>query len=133
MPDTNPRMQITTAEVRQCVKKVGERNPARFGDLSFGLHNHKEHQGTYNPGYHTFEMDGAKSSEVEKDIIWTVQKLAKDWSSFSLTIYTDGSVTNCTEIGGGGILVTAGHPSDPTIDGSYAMPAGIRCSSFQIK
>ena len=40
-----------------------------------------------------------------------------------------GSATNGTAIGGGGIMVTAGHPSNSTIHHSYAIPAGIWCSS----
>ena len=64
------------------------------------------------------------SGEVEKDKILALQKLTEIWSSCDLTIYTDGFVTNSTVIGGGGILLTAGHPSNPTIHHSYAIPAG---------
>ena len=60
-----------------------------------------------------------------------VQRLAKDCFSCDLTIYTDGSAMNCTAIGGGGILVTDGHQSNPTIHHSYATLTGTRCSSFQ--
>ena len=76
-------------------------------------------------------MDGAKSGEVEKDKIWSLQGLSKDWSSYDLTIYMDSSATNVTAIGGGGNLVTAGHQSNPTIHHSYAIPAGTWCLSFQ--
>ena len=77
-------------------------------------------------------MDGAKSGEAEKDKIWALQRLAKDRSSYDLTINMDDSAMNGTAIGGGGIVVTAGHPSNPTIHHSYAIPDGIWCS-FQAK
>ena len=35
-----------------------------------------------------------------------------------------------TEMGGGSILVTTGHPCDPTSHHSYAMLASTWCSSF---
>ena len=63
--------------------------------------------------------------------MWALQILAKDWSSYDLTIYTDGSATNGTAIGGGGILFTAGNLSNHAIHHSYAMPVGTWCSSFQ--
>ena len=78
-------------------------------------------------------MDGVKSGELEKDNKWVLLSLAKDWSSYDLTIYMDGSATNGAEIGGGDILHTAGHPSNPTIHHSYATPTGTWCSSFQAK
>ena len=55
-------------------------------------------------------MNGVKSDELEKDNILALQGLAKDWSSYDLAIYADGSTMNCTAMGGGGILVTAGPP-----------------------
>ena len=76
-------------------------------------------------------MDGVKSGEAEKDKILALQRLAKDWSSYDLTIYTDGSVTNGTAIGAGGISVTAGHLSNPTIQYSYDIPESTWCSSLQ--
>ena len=39
--------------------------------------------------------------------------------------------TNCTAIGGGGILVNVSQPSNPTIHHSYVEPTGTWCSSFQ--
>ena len=96
-------MQIATAEVRQRTNNtIGERKPSRSGDLSLGLHN---------------QNWGGERQHM------ALQRLAKDWSSYDLTIYSDGSATNGTEIGGGGILVTADHPSNPTIHHSYAIPA----------
>ena len=80
---------------------------------------------------HVFQVDGVKSGEAEKNKIWALQRLTKDWSSYNLSIYTDGSVTNSTEIGGGGILITSDHQSNPTIHLSYAILAGPLCSSFQ--
>ena len=76
-------------------------------------------------------MDGAKSGEEEKDKIWAFQRLAKDWSSYNLTIYTDGSATNSTAIDGKEILLTAGHQSNPTIHHSYAIPVSTWRSLFQ--
>ena len=73
-------------------------------------------------GNHVFELDGEKSGEAEKDKIWALQRLTKDWNSYDLTIYTDGSSKNDAVIGGGGILLTAGHPCSPTIYRSYAIP-----------
>ena len=72
-----------------------------------------------------------KSGEAEKDKIWTLQRLDKDWRSYFLAIYSDGSATNGTAMGEGGILFTAGHPSNPTIHHSYAIPAGTWSSSYQ--
>ena len=60
-----------------------------------------------------------------------LHRLAKDWSSYDLAIYTDGSAKNGTAIGGGGVLVTAGPPSKTAIYHYNAMPAGTWCSSFQ--
>ena len=60
-----------------------------------------------------------------------LQELAKDWSSYNLTIYTDGSVKNGTETGGGGILATTGHPRDPIDLHSNAIPASTWCSNIQ--
>ena len=71
------------------------------------------------------------SGEVEKDKIWVLQRLTNDWSSYNLTIYMDGKSKNGTKIGGGSILLTAGHPSNPTIHHSYATPAGTWRWSFQ--
>ena len=76
-------------------------------------------------------MDGVNSGKAEKDKIWALQSLDKYWSSYDLIIYADGSATNGTVIGGGGILLNAGHPSNPTIHHSYAIPAGTWYSSFQ--
>ena len=70
-------------------------------------------------------MDDTRSGDDEKDKVWALLRLAMDWSSYDLTIYTDGSVKDRTEMGGGGILSTNGHPSDPTNPHSYAMPTGI--------
>ena len=57
--------------------------------------------------------------------------VAKDWISYDLTICTDGSAKNGTAIGIGGILLTAGHTSNPKIYHSYAIPTGTWFSSFQ--
>ena len=78
-----------------------------------------------------FEVDGVKSGEAEKDKILALQRFTKDWSQYDLTIYMDGSATNGTAIGVGGILDTVGHPSNPTIHHSYAILAGTWSSSFQ--
>lgn len=48
-----------------------------------------------------------------------------------MTIYTDGSAQDGNAIGGGGIIVTTGPPSDPTVLQPKAVPAGSWCSSFQ--
>ena len=71
------------------------------------------------------------SGETEKDKIWALRRLAKDWSSYDLITCTYVSAANGTTIGGEGILVTDGHPSNPTVHHSYAIPAGTWCSSFQ--
>ena len=76
-------------------------------------------------------MDGVKSGEAEKDKILALLRLAKDWSSYDITIYSDGSAKNGTAIGGGDILVNAGHPSNLAIHHSYVIPAGTWFSSFQ--
>ena len=46
-------------------------------------------------------------------------------------IYIDDLTIDGNATGGGGILVSTGHPSDPTVHLSYAIPAGKWCSSFQ--
>ena len=71
------------------------------------------------------------SGETEKDKVWAFPRLAKDWTSYDLTIYTDGSTANSTATGWGGIMLTDRHPSNPTIQHSYAIPAGKWCSSYQ--
>ena len=53
-----------------------------------------------------------------------LQRLAKDWSSYDISIYADGSVKDGTEMGAGGILDTIHRQSDPNNHNSYAMPAG---------
>ena len=58
-------------------------------------------------------------------------RLAKGCSSYGPAIYTDSSVTNGTAIGGGGIVLTVDHPSNPTIHYSYVIPAGIWCAPIQ--
>ena len=60
-----------------------------------------------------------------------MQRLTKDGSSYDRTIYTDGSAMKDTAIGGGGILLTVDHPSNPTIHHSHAILAGTRCSFYQ--
>ena len=60
-----------------------------------------------------------------------LQRFAKDWSSYDLTIYTDGLATNVAAIGKGGTLVTAGQQSNPTIHHPYAIPAGTWCAPLQ--
>ena len=82
-------------------------------------------------GNRVFEVDGAKSGEAEKNKILVLHRLAKDRSTYDLTICTDCSAMNGTAIGGGGILLTADHQSNPTIHHSYAIPAGTWCSSIQ--
>ena len=62
-----------------------------------------------------------------------LQKLTKDWSSYDLTIYTDGLVKDGTETGGGGILFSTDRPSDPTNYHSNAMLTGKRCSYFLVE
>ena len=74
-------------------------------------------------GNHVFVVDGVKSGEAEKDKIWALLRLIKDWPSYYQTIYTDSSATNDAAIGGGGIFVTVDHPSNSTIHISYAIPA----------
>ena len=56
------------------------------------------------------EVDGVKPGEAVKDKILALQSLAKDWSSYELTIYAVGSANNGRAIDGGGILFIAGHP-----------------------
>ena len=99
-----------------------------------GPYNQKGLRGYCNPGYiqeTTFARWMVLSGEAEKDKIWALQRLTKYWSSLDLAIYTDCSATNGTSIGGGGILLTADHASNPTNLNSYAIPAGSWCSSFQ--
>ena len=136
MPETNPRRQIATAEVQQRTKRlVVERKPARTGDVNLGPHNRKRTPGHQPPwlqtGNHVLGVDRVKSGEAEKYKIWALQRLVKDWSSYDLTIYTDGSAMNGTAIGGGGILITVGPQSSHTIHHSYATLAGTWCSPFQ--
>ena len=134
--DTNPRRQAATAEVGQRTKKTSLKKKASevFKSI-FGSTQPERTPGLLLPwlqtGSHVLEVDGAKSCEAEKDKIWALQRLAKDWNSCDLTIYADGSATNVPAIGGGGILVTAGFPCNPTIHHSYALPAGTWCSSIQ--
>ena len=84
-------------------------------------------------GNHVYEVDCACSGDAEKGKVWALHKLAKDWSSYDLAIYTDGLVKDGTEIGGGGTLVTTGHPCDPTDNHFYSMPVGTWRPSFQSK
>ena len=55
-------------------------------DLYLGPHNQKGHRGSCHHGYkqETFKVDGVKSGEAEKDKIWALQWLSKDWSSYKL-------------------------------------------------
>ncbi|CAI9724992.1 RNA-directed DNA polymerase from mobile element jockey [Octopus vulgaris] len=60
-----------------------------------------------------------------------MRQLERGWNAFDLTIYTDGSAFDGNATGGGGVIVTTGHPSDPQIHRSFAIPTGKWCSSFQ--
>ena len=136
MPDTNPRNQIATADVRQPTKKKSLRKKASEAWRSIlGSIQPERTLGLLPPwlqtGNHIFYVDGARLGETEKDKIWALHRLTEDRSSYDLTIYTDGLATNGTAIGGGGILVTAGHLSNPTIHHPYAIPASTWCLSFQ--
>ena len=46
-------------------------------------------------------------------------------------MYTEGPATKGTGTSGGGIVVTAGHPSDPQVLRYFAIPTGKWCSSYQ--
>ena len=48
-------------------------------------------------------------------------------------MYTDGSATSGTGTGGGGIIVTTGHLSDPQVLRYFAIPTGKWCSSYQVE
>ena len=82
-------------------------------------------------GEHIFENSGSKSGDAEADKKWALQRLEEDWNTFDLVVYTDRSATSGTETGGGGIVVTTGHPSDPQVLRSFAIPTGKWCSSYQ--
>ena len=84
-------------------------------------------------GNHIFEVDGARSGDMENDKVWALQKHTKDWSSYNLTIYADCSVKDCTEAGGRDILATIGHQFDPTNHQSHAIPAVTWCLLLQSK
>ena len=71
-------------------------------------------------GNHVLEVDVVKSGEAEKDKIWALQRFAKVWSTYDLTIYMDGSTTNRT--GGGdsqSVLLRIVNPQ-PAIPLKYA-------------
>ena len=90
-------------------------------------------RGSSHPNYKqkTTFLGGLCSQLRRRKTRYGCSRLAKNWSSYNLTIYTDGTATNSTAIGGGGNLFTAGHPGNPTIHRSYAIPTGTWCSSFQ--
>ena len=82
-------------------------------------------------GEHIFETSGSKSGNAEADKKWALQRLEEGWNTFDLVVYTDGSATSGTETGGGGIVVTTGHSSDPQVPRYFALPTGKWCSSYQ--
>ena len=78
-----------------------------------GPYSEKGHRGPYHPGYKpeiTFSLVMVQSCNAEKDNVWALLRPAKDWSSYDLTIYTNGSMKHSTLIIGA-ILFTTGHPS----------------------
>ena len=78
-------------------------------------------------------MYGAISGDADKYKVWAQQKFIKDWSSYDLTIYRDGSVKDGAEMGGRCILVTTGHPSDPANHHSYAIKLAHGARPFKPK
>ena len=82
-------------------------------------------------GEHIFEASGSKSGDAEADKKWALQRLEEGWNTFDLVLYTNGSATSGTGTGGGEIVVTTGHPSDPQVLRYFAIPTGKWCSSYQ--
>ena len=107
MPDVNPRKQIATAEVGQRTKKTSWRKKvSELWRKIFGFTQPRETLRFLPPwllnGNNVLEVDGVKSGEAARYKIWALQRLALDWSTYDLTIYTDGSATYGTAIGGRG-------------------------------
>ena len=136
MPDTNPRKQIATKEVFQRTKKTSRRKKA---SEVWGLWVHTTRMENGIPATlatnwkQRFDVDGVESGEAAKDKIFALQRLAKEWSANDLTIYTDGTATNGTAIGGGGILVTARHPSNPAIQHFMPYRSAYGARPFKLK
>ena len=57
---------------------------------------------------HVIEVDCVKTGEAAKDKLWSLHRLAKDCSSYYLTIFTDASATNCTAMGRGCSVLATG-------------------------
>ena len=82
-------------------------------------------------GERIFETSGSKSGDAEADKKWALQRLEKGWNTFDLVVYTNGSATNGTGTGGGGIVVNTSHPSDPQVLRYFAIPTGKWCFFYQ--
>ena len=134
-PLNNHRHHIATLEVKQRTTKQSWRSKARqiWGSI-FKNAVPQQTPGLLPPwlkiGEHNFETTGAKTGVVETDRLETMKILEKGWQTHDATIYTDGSVTENFN-GGGGIVVTTGPPNDPEVLCAQAIPAGQWCSSYQ--
>ena len=82
-------------------------------------------------GEHIFETFSSMSGDAEADKKCSLQRLEEGWNTFDLVLFTDGSATSGTGTGGGEIVVTTGHPSDPQVLRYFAIPTGKWCFSCQ--
>ena len=131
----NPRHQIAEQSSRQRTKKPSWRAKAGavwesiFGNTSPAKQ--PELPPWMQVSEHIFKTFGSKSGDAEADKKWAFQRLEESWNTFDLVVYTDGSATSGTGTGGGGIIVTTGHPSNPQVLHYFAIPTGKWCSSYQ--
>ena len=125
----NPRHQIAEQSFRQRTKK-----PEQYGSI-FGKTSSAKQPELFPPwmqiGEHIFETSGSKSGNAKADKKWAWQRLGGGWNTFDLVVYTDESATSGTGTGGGGIVVTTGHPSDSQVLRYFAIPTGKWCFYYQ--
>ena len=132
----NPRHQIAEQSSRQRTKKPSWRAKAGAVWESIFANTSSAKQPELLPswmqiGEHIFETFGNKSGDVEADKKWALQRLKEGWNTFDLVVYTLESATSGTGTGGGGIVVTTGHPSDSQVFRYFAISSGKWCSSNQ--
>ena len=114
----NPRHQIAEQSSRQRTKKPSwQAKAGAVWESIFGKTSSAKQPELLPPWMqiveHIFETSGSKSGDAEADKKWALQRLEEGWNTFDLVVYTNGSATSGTGTGGGGIVVTTGHPSDP--------------------
>ena len=132
----NPRHDLVENSVRQRTTKPSWRQKAAGAWASiFGNTKPEAFPKPLPPwldvGTPTFELGGLKSLDPTINRQQALESLVRNWDKYEVTVYTDGSATDGTRNGGGGIVVTTGPPEHPVVEEIISLPAGEWSSSYQ--